>query len=306
MAQYRPGDIVDRYGSSGYGTSGEAVDRDGSDRRIGSSGMLADAGGWARPLAVVAVALAGIVVLAGVAGGSDTAVDSLQSPQPEAVTAPSRAPEPTSTTPDRGSGDRTADGPVFEGLRAPQQQSIAGTAMVSRVIDGDTIEMSDGSRVRIIGIDTPERGECGYEAASDRLATLVLGTPVSLVSGKGEDTDRYDRLLRYVDVGSTDAGEVLLREGLAIPRYNSTDGYGWHPREELYARVAAPPVCRAGALPAGSKQTPSAHTGTGPEPWNQPGPDLDCADIGRRVQITGPDYHRLDRDGDGWACESYG
>ncbi len=44
----------------------------------------------------------------------------------------------------------------------------------------------------------------------------------------------------------------------------------------------------------------------GGEPWNQPGPDLDCADIGMTVYITGPDYRRLDREGDGIACESYG
>lgn len=42
------------------------------------------------------------------------------------------------------------------------------------------------------------------------------------------------------------------------------------------------------------------------EPWNRPGPDLDCPDIGHSVRITGPDYHRLDRDGDGIGCESYG
>ena len=40
--------------------------------------------------------------------------------------------------------------------------------------------------------------------------------------------------------------------------------------------------------------------------WNRPGPDLDCADIPTKfkpVRITGPDYHRLDRDGDGWGCD---
>jgi hypothetical protein len=35
------------------------------------------------------------------------------------------------------------------------------------------------------------------------------------------------------------------------------------------------------------------------------GIDLDCADVGRTVKVTGDDPHRLDRDGDGWGCESY-
>lgn len=37
--------------------------------------------------------------------------------------------------------------------------------------------------------------------------------------------------------------------------------------------------------------------------WN--GYDLDCADVGHTVKVTGDDPHRLDRDGDGWGCESY-
>lgn len=41
-------------------------------------------------------------------------------------------------------------------------------------------------------------------------------------------------------------------------------------------------------------------------PWNLPGPDLDCKDIGHRVIITGPDYHHLDADHDGIGCESWG
>ena len=44
--------------------------------------------------------------------------------------------------------------------------------------------------------------------------------------------------------------------------------------------------------------------------WNQPvsasNPDLDCSDIRRKVRVLPPDYHRLDADGDGWGCESYG
>ncbi|WP_062530358.1 HNH endonuclease family protein [Demequina rhizosphaerae] len=40
--------------------------------------------------------------------------------------------------------------------------------------------------------------------------------------------------------------------------------------------------------------------------WNKPGPDLDCSDIRKKVRVYPPDYHRLDADGDGWGCESYG
>lgn len=46
----------------------------------------------------------------------------------------------------------------------------------------------------------------------------------------------------------------------------------------------------------------------GSDPYAYPawkGFDLDCADVGHRVKVTGADPHRLDRDGDGWGCESY-
>ncbi len=56
--------------------------------------------------------------------------------------------------------------------------------------------------------------------------------------------------------------------------------------------------------PSGSRSS-GGSTSAG-EPWNTPGPDLDCSDIRRKVWISGPDYHRLDADGDGWGCESYG
>ena len=232
----------------------------------------------------------------------DDAVEQTASAAPSskpttAEESPSAEPEPTRE-------------PVDAAPAQPEAPSAAVGVFVSRVVDGDTVEMADGSTIRLIGIDTPERGECGYQAAAGRLSQLVLGVPVVLEPGKTEDSDRYGRLLRYVNAGGTDAGRVLLAEGLAVPRYNSTDGYGWHTREDLYFQVAAAPVCSRQAAPATppfqAPPPPADSGGGGAEPWNQPGPDLDCADIGQRVRITGPDYHRLDADGDGWGCESYG
>ena len=103
------------------------------------------------------------------------------------------------------------------------------TAIVTKVIDGDTIEVRvNGERelVRYIGIDTPEAprnnqdGECGHETATKQNALLVEGASVRLVADQ-EDRDRYDRLLRYVYV-ETETGEifvnqVLLETGLAEP-----------------------------------------------------------------------------------------
>lgn len=189
--------------------------------------------------------------------------------------------------------------------------------LVTHIVDGDTVDVARESsveRVRVIGIDTPERGQCGYEAATESMRRLAEGRQVRLVAGAVDDRDRYDRVLRYVDVvggGTTyDAGYQQIARGMAIARYDSRDGYGFHAREPRYvAKDAATPRGYSCAAPAPSAAQPGPAQptpATGAQPWNRPGPDLDCSDIGHRVRITGPDYHNLDADGDGWGCDSYG
>ncbi len=93
-------------------------------------------------------------------------------------------------------------------------------ATVVFVIDGDTIEVSlDGrnERLRLVGIDAPERGECGYEEARSALIDLVDGVAVRLEADVS-DRDRFGRLLRYVWVGDVLVNEVLTSEGVAIAR----------------------------------------------------------------------------------------
>lgn len=124
----------------------------------------------------------------------------------------------------------------------------AAAADVDYVVDGDTIRLDSGAYVRLIGIDTPEVGQCGYQRAKNKLARIVArnGDVVRLPNPASvDDTDRYGRLLRYVDIGDKDAGAVLIRRGLADARYDSLDGYQWHPREDKYrlADATHPDVC---------------------------------------------------------------
>lgn len=104
------------------------------------------------------------------------------------------------------------------------------------VVDGDTIETSAGT-VRIIGIDTPERGECGDDqAAAAIVSQLAPGDMVTLELPAGEnDQDQYGRLIRYVTTATgADLGLLQLLAGHAVARYDSTDGYPAHPREADY------------------------------------------------------------------------
>lgn len=92
------------------------------------------------------------------------------------------------------------------------------TAQVVTVVDGDTIDVRLASGqvlpVRYIGINTPERDEVCYREAREANRLLVQGQTVTLVSD-AEDRDRYDRLLRYVYVGSLDVNRALVEQGFA-------------------------------------------------------------------------------------------
>ncbi len=88
------------------------------------------------------------------------------------------------------------------------------TAMVVRVIDGDTIELDNGNRVRLLGINTPEKNTYYFNEASDALRSLVENKTVRLEMDK-ENNDMYGRLLRYVFLDKTFVNLELLENGYA-------------------------------------------------------------------------------------------
>jgi len=85
---------------------------------------------------------------------------------------------------------------------------------VLRILDGDTFELVGGDRVRMLSIDTPERGEPLYDSARAVLERLVMGQPVGLEYA-GPRRDRYGRLLAYVYVDTVLVNATLVRQGLA-------------------------------------------------------------------------------------------
>lgn len=109
-----------------------------------------------------------------------------------------------------------------------EDSQVAGTSdekkeelyLVTRVIDGDTIEIESGQKVRYIGIDTPETVhpskpiECYGKEASDKNKELVERKKVRLEKDISE-TDKYGRLLRYVYVGDVFVNDYLVKEGYA-------------------------------------------------------------------------------------------
>ena len=95
--------------------------------------------------------------------------------------------------------------------------SVEPTFLVTKVVDGDTVELEGGERVRYIGIDTPEsttEHECYGEEAKAKNRALVEGKRVRLVAD-AEDRDKYGRLLRYVFLDETFINLTLASEGYA-------------------------------------------------------------------------------------------
>jgi endonuclease YncB( thermonuclease family) len=92
------------------------------------------------------------------------------------------------------------------------------TTHATKIIDGDTIEIATDNgpeRVRLIGIDTPEKGQFLFDESKARLEELIGGKEILLETDE-TDRDKYNRLLRYIFLNRTELiNTVLVREGLA-------------------------------------------------------------------------------------------
>jgi endonuclease YncB( thermonuclease family) len=186
---------------------------------------------------------------------------------------------------------------------------------VTEVVDGDTLDVrlvnGKSERVRIVGIDTPEAGECFGARATARARALALGRRVTLRGDPTQATrDRYGRLLAYVRLpGGRDLGYQLVAGGFARVYVFDDPFKRLDPYRAAERRAAA---SRSGLWGACSGQegtgAPTGSAGAGCHPSYTPCVpdvpyDLDCPDIGFTVRVVGSDEYRLDGDADGVGCE---
>jgi len=128
--------------------------------------------------------------------------------------------------------------------------ALAQGGAVTRVVDGDTIDIRPGVRVRLWGIDAPEsRQVCadGWRAgafASEALRTMVAGHEVAC---EDRGRDRYGRMIGLCRANGEDVGAEMVRLGFAwaFVRY-SADYVG----DEAKARSAGVGVWAHGCQPA--------------------------------------------------------
>ena len=124
-------------------------------------------------------------------------------------------------------------GKIFAPVSAPQTVPPPATLTDVRAVDGDTLR-AGAERIRLIGIDAPEKDQtcrdargpayaCGV-AATDRLAALVAEGNVACAA---QGHDRYGRTLAVCSAGAVaDVGIALVREGYAVSYMDRDGRYG--------------------------------------------------------------------------------
>jgi endonuclease YncB( thermonuclease family) len=96
---------------------------------------------------------------------------------------------------------------------------VEESAVCTKVVDGDTIYLDNGEKVRFVGVNTPERGVEGYVASKNFVQKLCLNKKVGIDIDDSKHSDRYGRTLGVVIVDGKNVNEMLLKEGLAEIMY---------------------------------------------------------------------------------------
>lgn len=102
------------------------------------------------------------------------------------------------------------------------------TAQVDYVVDGDTIDLVGGTRVRLLLVDTPEttggKNDCYGQEAKAFTVSQLAGKTVELTYDEASCTDRYGRTLAWVKVDGVELNAELAKRGLACFLYIAPGG----------------------------------------------------------------------------------
>lgn len=200
---------------------------------------------------------------------------------------------------------------------------------VTGVVDGDIVDLSDGRRVRLLGIDTPEKGECGYEQANQFARTSLLDKTVEVASDPTQaDVDQYGRSLVYIET-LEDYSIAAARAGWAKryvfennpvqkdPQIRAAELVAQGQKAGIWGTLCAPPPPPP-PPPSEPTQAPASQDNNArePVPKPEPKPESKPASVyyknctAARAAGAAPVYRgdpgyakHLDRDGDGVGCE---
>jgi micrococcal nuclease len=269
----------------------------------------------------VAIVVALLLVPGLFGGGEDEDGPDVRTDGGSAAIAPVDRPSPRPSTTSTTARATTSTSP------STSTSTTTPAAVIARVVDGDTLVLTDGTKVRLIGVDTPETKkpgspvECfGPEATAYTQQHAGPGTEVRLEYDV-ERLDRYGRTLVYL---------YRRQDGLFLNLALVADGFAQvatfppnvtHVEDLLEAQRSAraagrglwgarcaeePPPAEAPAQPASAGDCHPSY-----DPCVPVAGDADCASgsgngpvyVDGPVQVTGPDDYGLDSDGNGVGCE---
>jgi len=195
--------------------------------------------------------------------------------------------------------------------------------LISEVIDGDTVKLSDGNKVRILAINTPETKDprklvqCFGAEALKKMTKLVKGKKVKLIIDASQgDKDKYGRLLRYIYIESIDIGAKMIQEGYAYAyleyptsktdEYKSLENQARESKRGLWAEN----VCNGSTvIPSNStnSQTTNKTSNTDTPPTTSTQPQTDASSSATNASQDKDASSNLDCscDGDTYNCSDF-
>src|SRR3989475_2416107 len=176
----------------------------------------------------------------------------------------------------------------------PRSVGLCIERNVTRVIDGDTLDVEGSLRIRLVLVNAPELNATGGPESREYLTSLCSGVRARVDEDDFQiGHDPYGRVLAVVYCGSTNANAAMISSG------HATTYYAFCAVSEFGSAAWSGCVSPA-PLPPGECDPAYPDVCIPPPP-----PDLDCTDIAyRNFRVLPSDPHHFDGDSDGIGCET--
>jgi micrococcal nuclease len=94
-----------------------------------------------------------------------------------------------------------------------KQSSLTTSGTVTRIIDGDNLELDNGKSIRLYGINCSEKNQKFSKEAIDLSTKLALNQLITIDYQPNYSTDKWGRILGYVFIEDTFLNQELVKQG---------------------------------------------------------------------------------------------
>ena len=181
------------------------------------------------------------------------------------------------------------------------------TGQVTEIVDGDTIKV-DGQSIRFALASTPEVNSPMGVAAKQYVQQICpVGSTVKVDEDDGQTQGSYGRIVGVIYCNGVNLNQAVLEQGFGHMAFSNSFCDKSEFSSKSWSECGGQKTTSSQMQYSNSQYSQTTQSGCDPNysgaciPINSP--DLDCADIGGSVKVSGSDPHGLDRDGDGIGCE---